>query len=434
MEIELLANKQELHNKFYALQTPRDIADLLEVDYGRLVYHLYVVPREAKYTSFKIKKRNGHEREIHAPATALKIIQRKLAYVLQQVYEPKAPTHGFVEEKSILTNARMHCRRRFVLNLDLVNFFPTITFKRVRGLFKAVPYNRNDQVATWLAHICCWNRSLPQGAPTSPIISNMICASMDSQLRRFAVKHRCTYTRYADDLTFSTSLRQFPSSLAIIGDTKGGRGVLIGEELESIIQDNGFRINSTKTRLQTANRRQEVTGLTVNKFPNVDRRYINQIRAMLHAWEKFGLPAAENEYYARWDSSNHNPFNVRTRDFARVVKGKIEFLGMVRGKNDPQYLRYLEQLASLAPHMVKASRLQLKNALEEQKKIREALEQGFDLTGIKELCFELGEEYENISGDNKIEKVIGLIKYMDKVGRFQDLVDYVKAKRPRLIV
>lgn len=430
MELELQADKQQLHDKFYMLQNPRDIADLLEIDYGQLVYHLYIVPKEERYTTFRLRKRNGGEREISAPATALKLIQRKLAYVLQQVYKPKAPTHGFVAEKSILTNARMHCRKRYVLNLDLLGFFPSITFKRVRGLFKAIPYERNHQVATWLAHICCWNGSLPQGAPTSPIVSNMICAKMDSELRRFAMKHKCVYTRYADDLSFSTSLRQFPVSLAIIEDGKDGRKVLPGKGLEASVNDNGFRINYSKTRLQTADRRQEVTGLTVNKFPNVNRCYLNQVRAMLHDWKKSGYQAAQDKYYANYNLRNSAPFKSTNRNFAMVVKGKIEFVGMVRGKNDAYYLRYLEQLADLSPEMVKLTSAQLRSMRIGQNKLREVLEQRFNLSELNTLCFELNVEYEQVSGSTRSEKVVELIKYMDRRGRYQDLFKAVEIARP----
>jgi RNA-directed DNA polymerase len=151
--------------------------------------------------------------------------------------------------------------------VDLKDFFPSITFRRVRGLFEAKPYQLDHSVATVLARICCHKNSLPQGAPTSPIISNMICARMDSQLRQLAVRHRCAYTRYADDLTFSTSTRNFPEALAEIVSTETGNKLKIGVENNHKIKLNGFEINQQKTRLQTSDKRQVVTGLTVNRFP-----------------------------------------------------------------------------------------------------------------------------------------------------------------------
>src|SRR5690606_12917628 len=149
-------------------------------------------------------------------------------------------------------------------------------------------YRLNDEVATILAQICCHNGILPQGAPTSPIISNMICVRLDAKLQQLAKEHQCTYSRYADDITFSTNRSSFPSALAYLSDI--GQ-IEIGNELSIIIEENGFQINPKKTRLQSKHQRQEVTGLTVNRYPNVQRRYIKQIRGILHAWKKYGLDA-----------------------------------------------------------------------------------------------------------------------------------------------
>ena len=350
MSLTLSASSDELVKQFFALRTRKDVAELLEIDDSRLVYHLYIVPPSKRYTTFDIPKKSGGVRGISAPATALKIIQRKLNQVLQHVYEFKAPVHGFVYGRNIVTNAEMHRSRKHVFNIDLRNFFPSINFGRVRGMFMAIPYNLNPDVATVLAQICCFDNQLPQGAPTSPIISNMICAKMDSQLRRLAQRHRCIYTRYADDITFSTSMRSFPDALASVNPA--GQ-MEVGSELRRIIEENGFEINPDKVRLQTRKYcRQEVTGLTVNKFPNVRRKYVRQIRAMLHAWEKFGLEAAEEEFSERWDDKHRDP-QKESPSFKQVVKGKIEFLGMVRGKNDYIYLRFCNQLGKLAPELVR---------------------------------------------------------------------------------
>jgi RNA-directed DNA polymerase len=178
---------------------------------------------------------------------------------------------------------RCNSRKRFVLNIDLLDFFPSIHFGRVRGMFTARPYNCNPTVATVLAQICCLPKEypagppyaqLPQGSPTSPIISNMICAKLDSQLRRLAQKYKCSYTRYADDLTFSTNLNRFPESLArFVIDGTGVTSVVIGSELEETISSNKFQINRSKIRLQRSAERQTVTGLTTNESPNITRKY-----------------------------------------------------------------------------------------------------------------------------------------------------------------
>jgi len=270
--------------------------------------------------------------------------------VLQSVYSPRAAVHGFVTARGILSNARRHRRQRYVLNIDLLDFFPSIHFGRVRGLFIAQPYNLPPPVATVIATICCFHGLLPQGAPTSPIISNMICATMDSQLLRFAQSCRCIYTRYADDITFSTSMPTFPAALA---RPVPSERATVGPDLLDIIQRNGFRVNPGKVRLRTRSRRQEVTGLTVNQFPNVSRRYARQLRAILHAWRKFGHDAALAHHLGGPSNSCRNP-GKQAPTLARIVRGKIDFLGMVRGRTDPLYMSLVDQLRALAPEAAPA--------------------------------------------------------------------------------
>jgi len=211
------------------------------------------------------------------------------------------------------------------------------------------PYYRNEEVATVLAQICCFNNQLPQGAPTSPVVSNMICARLDAKLQQLAKKHRSTYTRYADDITFSTTQVNFPNALAFINEEGE---TLIGSELLEIISDNHFEVNPKKVRLQLRNKRQEVTGLTVNRFPNVQRKYISQIRGMLFAWRKFGLETTQARYLQFYYRRHRNP-DYPPPDFRKVVQGKIEFVGMIRGKNNPIYIDLCNRLWKLAPELAK---------------------------------------------------------------------------------
>lgn len=338
---QLLLNQspESLREKFYSLKEPMDIADLLEISYSRLIYHIYLVQPERRYKTFSIPKKSGGLRQISTPITALKIIQRKLNQVLKSVYEIKPSVHGFVSGKNIVTNAQAHAKKRYVLNIDLKDFFPSVNFGRVRGMFMSIPYGLHPDVATVLAQICCHKNYLPQGAPTSPIITNMICAKMDSQLQRLAKNCKATYTRYADDITVSTTLPKFPRDLAYLVSEEDREKLIIGNTLLNIISENGFELNAGKVRLQTRGNHQEVTGLTTNIFPNVDRIYIRQIRAMLHAWSKFGLEAAENEYLNKYESKNRLPKKEKPK-FKQVIRGKIEFIGMVKGKDDPVYQKY----------------------------------------------------------------------------------------------
>lgn len=345
MSTGLSKSSQELRDEFFKMQNRDNVAKLLDLSTRQLNFHLYVLPSEKKYKTFAVPKKSGGTRLISAPASPIKIIQRKLKQILDAVYNPKPATHGFVTGRSIVSNARLHKKRRYVLNIDLENYFPSIHFGRVRGMFMGNPYHLTDEVATVLAQICCDKGVLPQGAPTSPIISNMICARLDAKLQQLAKEHQCTYSRYADDITFSTNRSKFPIALARLSDI--GQ-VEIGDELSSIIRDNGFQVNLKKTRLQVRQQRQEVTGLTVNRYPNVQRRHIKQIRGILHAWEKYGLDSTAQRYYEHHASYKYVDPQKYRPPFQKVILGKIEFIGMVKGKSSPVYQDLLRWFAHVS--------------------------------------------------------------------------------------
>lgn len=347
MTYELGRNPDELRDSFHQLARPEDIADMLEVEYRSLNYWIYRTPVTKRYMGFSISKKSGEPRRIAAPTKNVKILQQKLNQVLQAVYEPKPSVHGFAEGRNVRTNAQKHVGKRWVLNVDLEDFFHSINFGRVRGMFMGKPYNLPRGVATVLAHLCCFQRRLPQGAPTSPIISNMICAQMDSQLQQLARANRSTYSRYADDMTFSTTIREFPRDLAFISEL--GQ-VCPGQELSEIITRNGFAINDKKIWLRGRNRRQEVTGVTVNERLNLPRKFTNQIRAMLHAWKKYGLCAAQDHWERKYDRKHRADWHSSPR-FEQVLKGKIEYLGMIKGGDDLTYLKFLDQLRELDPEL-----------------------------------------------------------------------------------
>jgi RNA-directed DNA polymerase len=186
--------------------------------------------------------------------------------------------HGFARHRSIRTNAKRHIGCKFLLNFDLQDFFPSINFGRVKGLFSSKPYALPEPVSLALAQICCYLRTLPAGAPTSPVVANMICARMDARLKELARKQGCTFTRYADDISFSYKRRKLPPAIADFDlETKQWH---IGDELNKIVVDNGFKINPAKTRIRTAGKRLEVTGVTINQKLNVSRKLIRQVRSM----------------------------------------------------------------------------------------------------------------------------------------------------------
>ena len=196
------------------------IAHLIGFKPKNLAYILYGIPDEYKYSEFAIPKKSGGERSIRSPIPKLKHVQRRLAKrlsmclaeidELEGVQRKCTLSHGFRPNLGVATNAAPHVRRRWVFNIDLEDFFPSINFGRVRGYFiKNKHFALNEGSATILAQICCWRNELPQGAPTSPVISNLLASTLDIALNRLARRERCTYTRYADDITFSTNKKSF---------------------------------------------------------------------------------------------------------------------------------------------------------------------------------------------------------------------------------
>jgi RNA-directed DNA polymerase len=338
MSTKLNAEDAVLAAAFASLRTFGDVALLLEVTPQVLGYYLH---KSTNYKVFALKKRSGGTRLIASPITPLKIIQRKLNQVLHSVYKGRSPVHGFVRGKSIVTNAHRHRDRSYILNFDLQDFFPTIHFGRVKGMLQGKPYSLSELAAVTLAQICCHNGSLPIGAPTSPVVANMICARMDSELKTLAANLGCTYTRYADDITFSVRHGRFPPML-VYRDPKTNHWIL-GDELTKIVSNNGFQINATKTRILPRGHRQEVTGLIVGERVNVKRTYIRRVRAMLHACERFGIPAAAREFATKYDKKQR----LVPASFLKVARGKLEFVGSVRGRDDAIYLDLIERYLKL---------------------------------------------------------------------------------------
>jgi RNA-directed DNA polymerase len=332
------ATPEELRLRFAALSSPADVAELLGIELSKLNFLIYR-NKDAAYRTFQVRKRRGGFREVAAPITALKTIQRRLLQVLTAVYRPRRNVHGFVCGRGIVSNAAPHKGQCWVLNVDLENFFPAINFGRVRGLFAARPYNLPLNVATVLAQICCHRKHLPQGAPTSPIVSNMLCAGMDTDLMKLARRYRCTVTRYADDITISTSFENFPPQLA---SAVPGMGVQLGPALQGLLRRAGFQANDRKMRLQSRATRQEVTGLVTNKIVNVPRPFIRQIRGMIHAWREHGAPAATAEFRLKYAHLKHRHPDKGLPDLPSVLLGKLEHLRQVRGTDNEMYRRLVE--------------------------------------------------------------------------------------------
>jgi RNA-directed DNA polymerase len=187
------------------LNSRADIAKLVGFSLKQLNYWIRVIPTARRYIIFSVPRRHGGARVIHAPIKPIKEMQQKLAAELMLCYRAPAMVHGYVRARNIKSNAMGHSGKRWVLCLDIEDFFPSINFGRVRGMFMAYPFNYIQEVATLLAQLCCHSNALPHGAPTSPVISNLICRGLDKELLSIARRDHCHYSRYCDDLTFSAT-------------------------------------------------------------------------------------------------------------------------------------------------------------------------------------------------------------------------------------
>jgi S1-C subfamily serine protease len=324
---DLVPSARRAFGKRIPIPIPPELADE-----AALLAYLKVSPAELKkiwwfrhrmYSEFDIAKRSGKVRTITAPDRRLKIIQSKLAPLLDQLYRIRQPVHGFVPDRSVKTNAEAHGRRRFVVNLDLQDFFPTITEKRVAGLLRALGVDR--RVAEIVARLCCHMNCLPQGAPTSPVLSNMICYRLDTDLQLVAKSARAIYTRYADDITFSSHQPPTPLFEAVVPAAGRLSPDVLARQLRAAIASNGFVVHPDKAHYAERNSRRMVTGVKINAGLNVDRRYIRLIRAMLQSIEKLGLADAQT----RHESSGGKGA------LAAHLRGKIAYVAHLKGQTDP---------------------------------------------------------------------------------------------------
>ncbi|EKE3878007.1 retron Ec67 family RNA-directed DNA polymerase/endonuclease [Escherichia coli] len=276
-------------DKLKSCNSKPDLARLLGIDPVFMTRVIYIRNTDNLYSQFTIKKKNGSDRHISAPDPELKEIQSRLSDLLQDCLnnirenskEDNNFSHGFERNRSIITNAEKHKSKKWVLNIDLSNFFDEFNFGRVRGYFlKNKNFSLNTELSTLIAKIACHQDKLPQGSPCSPVITNLILVSLDRRLSNLCNRVGCTYTRYADDITISTNKKEFPRNII---KSHNENSIDLNKKFLKEIISSGFQINLNKLRLFDRKCRQEVTGLTVNRFVNVDNKYAQKIRAMAHS-------------------------------------------------------------------------------------------------------------------------------------------------------
>ena len=442
----------QIRTAFEKMQSKEDLLHLLN-EVKPLIYGEKAVPFELKqltwyanpklggkrYTEFKIKKKSGSQRSIHAPVKGLKALQKTLAFILQCVYEPHKAAMGFVRERSIVDNAKIHVGSNYVYNIDLKDFFPSIDQARVWKTLQLKPFNLNKvstaepqyikweefkkeylkteelvkfykgkgrmftntpygtlyvannfdlekdkyvlmggsslktkagkslegtlwlvnkipetsrlDIANIIASLCCtemeverknekgeWEKVkrnvLPQGAPTSPVITNIVCQKLDYLLSGVAKRFGLKYSRYADDITFSSMHNVYQPESEFL------------KELHRIIAEQNFHIKESKTRLQKDGYRKEVTGLLVNEKANVQQRYIKQLRMWLYYWERYGYERASGFFLQQYIADKGHVKNGKP-DMANVISGKLDYLKMVKGAENELYVKLRGRLDNL---------------------------------------------------------------------------------------
>lgn len=285
--------------------------------------------RRKAYKSFKIPKKSGGFRSISSPVNDLKDIQRAINALLLSIFEPSPYAMGFCRNRGVDTNAKIHIGQTCIFNTDLENFFPSITKQMVR---KALHRELGDVISSneainYICSLCTVPNDegievLPQGSPASPVLSNIVLKAMDRKLAHYAELWGCRYTRYADDITFShnSTVRKFSQFKQL--------------RIRSIIEEFGLKINEKKTKVLVQGERLEVTGVTVSSNKaNVARKYIKQLRTLMHLWDKYGYEQAQHIYVRDFCGGIE-------KSLTSVINGKINYLCMIKGKQDSTYRRF----------------------------------------------------------------------------------------------
>ena len=354
--------EEEIKEAFHNMTTIEDLVNILNTininTFGEsvkllqtkfLTYHAYHSLN--KYKEFEIPKKSGGNRIIHAPQRSLNNILRTLNVTLQYIYKVNKSSHGFVKGKSVVTNAMNHIDKGYVYNIDLKDFFTNINQARVWKRLQLPPFNLNGEkmkIANLISSLVCYqndtgNNFLPQGAPTSPVLSNAICERLDRKLTGLAKRFNVMYSRYADDITFSSNHNVYENNTTDV-DTE------FIQELKRIIQNENFEINPKKTRLQKRGYRQEVTGITVNNKLNLRKSYIKSIRASIYILEKYGVKKANKIFI-----SNGYLKDSKKNYVLKYISGKLEYLKMVKGADDATYIKLKQRFDKCKNPKTKAS-------------------------------------------------------------------------------
>ena len=301
------------------------LADLLQTPLDQL--HFLSKDQEKNYHIFTIKKSSGADRKIQAPIQKLKAVQRKILDTVLHNVPLNQHAEGFRKKRSILTNAVHHVNSRVLVKLDIQDFFPTITYKRVKGMYLQLGYPR--QVATLLSGLATHRGMLPTGAPTSPAIANIISRKLDKRFVNLGCTTGFSYSRYADDMTISGNDEKIVKMIPFF---------------RQIIQEEGFSLNERKIRIMRSGRQQTVTGVVVNQKPNIDRREIKKLRAVLYNCQRGNLKE-QATLWAKKEKGMPSPHTYSIANFSRSLQAKLHFLKMVNPSSGETLLTEFHSIA-----------------------------------------------------------------------------------------
>jgi len=289
-----------------------DFLDTKEIDLRKLIKN-----KDISYRKFYIPKSNGGRRLIAEPVEQLKSIQRSvLGSILERVPLHSA-ANGFRRQKSIVTNAEKHTEQEIIVKIDLKDFFPSITYQRVKGVYMNLGYP--EGVAEMLAELSTYNGKLPMGAPTSPYLSNIIAIRMDKRFTKLGEKIGFRYSRYADDLAFSSSDRNFTKRIPFF---------------RKIIEDEGFIVNEKKIAIARKGGRQKITGVVINKKVNIDSKEYKKLRAVVHNCINGDLRVEMK----KWGASS-------LYEFRNILTGKIGFVKMLNWEKGDKLFERFRQIS-----------------------------------------------------------------------------------------
>jgi retron-type reverse transcriptase len=328
----------EILNDFHLYFHPYS---LLKIQSKSLNYYCSEKNCKDRYTKFQIKKKSGGLREINAPLQGLKDIQRVISELLQFLIPVHEAAYGFAKKKNVALSAQLHLGKQFVYNIDIKDFFHSFSRSSVKLVLldKDSGIFTSEKLAFLVAGICTYNikpeaqidqHVLPQGAPTSPVLTNILCLRLDRKLVGLANRFHATYSRYADDITFSSDQNVFVIPA-------------FQRELRRLISEiHKLELQETKSRIQHKSFRQEVTGVIVNEKLNVPKRFLKNLKMYLYLIEKYGEAFATQCFQKDFAKDRPN-VSKEVIDLKAILGGKLNYLSMIRGKDDNVVIQLTER-------------------------------------------------------------------------------------------